>query len=235
MSLQLTLPVRESFAATPRARVLRLDLEGRPFAFRAGQAVLIGAHGRHVRKPYSIAVAPGDVRRHGWLELLVQMEEDGGTPGHLGLEPGVRLDVEGPIGTFTLPDRPVERRFIFIAGGTGIAPLRAMLHDALARWPDADLGLLYSARAPDEFAYAAELRDLAAHGRLGLHQTVTRRATSAWTARRGRIDLDILTGLVHDPATLCFVCGPPALVAEMPPLLRQLGVASERIRTEEWG
>ena len=42
---------------------------------------------------------------------------------------------------------PEERRFLFIAGGTGISPLRAMLHHALTV-PHDEIGLLYSARTP---------------------------------------------------------------------------------------
>jgi ferredoxin-NADP reductase len=40
---------------------------------------------------------------------------------------------------------------------------------------------------------------------------------------------------VQDPETLCFVCGPHALVEDVPRLLQQAGVAPDRIRTEDWG
>ena len=43
------------------------------------------------------------------------------------------------------------------------------------------------------------------------------------------------TELVHDPETLCFICGPAALVDEMPKQLRELGIPAARIRIEEWG
>ncbi len=46
---------------------------------------------------------------------------------------------------------------------------------------------------------------------------------------------DDLEPLVHDGRTLCFICGPPALVEEMPKVLLSLGVARERVRVEEWG
>ena len=36
------------------------------------------------------------------------------------------------------------------------------------------------------------------------------------------------------PETLCFVCGPPALVDDVPALLVEIGIARERIRIEEW-
>ena len=40
--------------------------------------------------------------------------------------------------------------------------------------------------------------------------------------------------LVHDRATLCFVCGPAALVDEMPRILADLGIPRQRIKIEEW-
>ena len=41
--------------------------------------------------------------------------------------------------------------------------------------------------------------------------------------------------LVHDPETLCFICGPSTLVDEMPKRLVELGIPPARIRIEEWG
>src|SRR5437762_973066 len=126
----LTLPIREGRHGAPRARVLRLDPHGQPFDYAPGQAVLVGTHGQPKRRPYSIAAAPADMRRDGWLELLIGVESDGQPGDHLTLAPGALVDVEGPLGSFTFPAAPVERRFVFIAGGTGIAPLRAVLRPA---------------------------------------------------------------------------------------------------------
>lgn len=229
----LTLPIREVLPATPRARIARLDLDGHPFDYAPGQAVSIATHGHDTRRPYSIAAAPEDARRVGWLELLVAVNAEG-TPGpHLTLEPGQLVDVEGPLGSFTFPAAPQERRFIFIAGGTGIAPLRAMMRHALSL-PHRNIGLFYSVRAPDEFAYEQELRGLARLGEIELRQTVTRATDADWTGPRGRLKREALAELVHDLATLCFICGPPALVDEMPKILAELGIPRERIKSEEW-
>ena len=232
--MPLTLPIRAVLRATPRARILRLDLERQPFDYAAGQAVMVGVHDQAWRRPYSIAAAPEDARRDGWLELLVGVDANGDAGAHLTLEPGARVDVEGPLGTFTFPAAPVEQRFVFIAGGTGIAPLRAMLRHALTI-PHRDVGLFYSARTPDEFAYESEFRALATAKAIALRQTVTRANDTGWSGPRGRLDRSALSELVHDPATLCFVCGPPALVAEMPAVLAELGVPRSRVRIEEWG
>src|SRR5204862_3404941 len=130
------------------------------------------------------AAAPEDAVRDGWLELLVGVDAAGATGHRLPLETGARLDVEGPVGTFTFPPDPAEQRFVFIAGGTGIAPLRAMLRHALAI-PHREIGLFYSARTPQEFAYETELRELARAGEIEFHQTITRSVDAQWTGARG--------------------------------------------------
>jgi NAD(P)H-flavin reductase len=229
----LTLPIRDVLPATPRARIARLGLDGQTFDYAPGQAVMVASHGQEKRRPYSVASAPEDARRHGWLELLVGVNADG-TPGpHLTLESGQLVDVDGPIGSFTFPAAPEEHRFVFIAGGTGIAPLRAMMQRAL-HLPFRNIGLFYSVRTPEEFAYEDELRALARGGEIELRQTVTRATDTDWTGPRGRLNRNALAELVHDPATLCFVCGPPALVDEMPRILADLGIPRQRIKIEEW-
>jgi len=224
--VQFTLSIREVRPATPRARIALLDLNGRVFGYAAGQAVRIANHGFEGRQPYSIAASPEDARRDGCLELLVGVDHRGSPGEHLTLDAGQLVDVEGPLGT-------EEERFVFIAGGTGIAPLRAMLRHALAI-PHSGIGLLYSARTADEFAYQQEFRELARDGRLELKQMVTRAAGEDWTGGRGRIGRAVLEPLVHDPATLCFICGPAAMVDEMPKMLQEIGIPPARIRIEEW-
>lgn len=227
----ITKPIRETAAATPRARSVRIDLQGSAFPYLAGQAVLVASHGQP-RRPYSIAASPEESARDASLELLVGVDADGGAGPHLSLELGALVDVEGPLGRFTFPTRPDERRFLFIAGGTGISPLRAMLHHALTV-PHDQIGMLYSARTPSEFAYEDELRSLAEQRLIELQLRVTREADE-WSGTRGRIGRADLEPLVHGRATLCFICGPPALVREIPQLLQELGVPRQRVRTEEW-
>jgi ferredoxin-NADP reductase len=230
----LTLAIREVLPATPRARLVRLDLDGTEFDYLAGQAVLVGAAGGQ-KRPYSICAPPDETRRTGFIELLVGVGETGAAGPHLPLEAGGMVEVEGPLGSFTFPSDPVDRRFVFVAGGTGIAPLRAMLRQALTLRGHR-IGLFYSARTPDEFAYEAELRLLASTGRIELRQTITRTGHDAWDGARGRIGRDELGAVVHVPdATLAFVCGPAAFVAEMRSHLGELGVERARIRVEEWG
>jgi ferredoxin-NADP reductase len=231
-----TLAVRDVRVETPRARVVRLSLGGNHFDFAAGQAVHLGLHRRPEQKPYSIACSPEQARQMDGLEFLVQVGEDGSAGTHLGVPaPGVLVDVEGPTGAFRFPANPPEPRFLFVAGGTGIAPLRAMLWHALAVFPDREVALVYSARSAADFAYGQEMRELARAGRLELLETVTRDPASAWTGTRGRITYARVASLMAVSPTLCLVCGPPALVADVTTWLRALGVPGDRILTEGWG
>jgi ferredoxin-NADP reductase len=60
-------------------------------------------------------------------------------------------------------------------------------------------------------------------------------APEEWRGTRGRIGKADLEALVQHPETLCFVCGPPALVDDIPRQLTEIGIPSERVKVEEWG
>jgi NAD(P)H-flavin reductase len=230
-----TFPIREAIPATPRAHILRLDLQGQAFPYRAGQAAYLQPEGADKRRPYSMASAPEETARHGLVEFLVQTGSDtssGLTPDLI--RPGARVAVEGPLGSFTFPEHPRERRFVFIAGGTGIAPLRSMLWHTLLAERAGHAGLIYSVRSPEEFAYLEEFERLEEERCIDFRRTVTRAASEGWTGRQGRIDATFLEDLISPGDTLCFVCGPPALVGEIPPRLKQLGVRDDQIKMEQW-
>jgi ferredoxin-NADP reductase len=164
------------------------------------------------------------------------------------LKRGARVAVRGPVGSFVFPPRLEERHLLFVAGGTGIAPLRSMICHAFhtphllnpaKRVQDsgtvrAQIRLLYSARTPRDFAYLAELRRYARAGLIELALNATREVPPRWRGARGRITRDRLEALVETPATLCFVCGPVAMVDEVPRMLQSLGIDPKRIRIEEW-
>jgi NAD(P)H-flavin reductase len=232
----ITAPLLRVVDVTPRSRLLVLDVHDRAMEFQAGQAVLIAARGGAERRPYSIASAPHRTRESGELEVLIAVDAAGRAGSHLPeLSPNVLIDVEGPVGTFVFPDDFPGGHVLLVAGGTGIAPLRAMVDHLLRHRPDCQLSLLYSARSHDEFAFIDELRRHAAARRLDLHQTVTRDEGTTWTGGRGRMGQAHFEAVLHDPsATLCFVCGPATLVTESVGALEALGVPRRLIRTEAW-
>jgi len=229
----VTVPVLNVEAITPRSRLVTLDLRGQPLVFDPGQAVMVGRSGDRARRPYSIACSPEQASETLRLELLIGVETE--ATADFGFAAGSMLEIEGPIGTFTLPPDASPGWMLFVAGGTGIAPLRSMLDHLLRKHQGQRISLLYSARSGDEFAFMRELERHVRAGVLELHQTVTRDDTK-WAGRRGRIGRDHFEVVLHEPAdTLCFVCGPSSLVDESVSTLKALGVAGPKIRTESWG
>lgn len=226
--------VREIVRETPRAILLRLDAAGGLLAFSAGQAAMVGLAGRATRKPYSIACAPEDLRRSGTLEFLVEVGPDGQARPNLdGVAAGSRVVVQGPLGSFVLPRR-LPRELLLLAGGAGIAPLRAMLVSALSRPKPPSVTVFYSARTPDECAFIGELRRLSRLGRIRLRTTITRGTGEAWRGRRGRIRQAWIIGLVKNRTPLCFVCGPEGFVVDVTSMLREAGVPARNIRRERY-
>ena len=150
----------------------------------------------------------------------------------LAASPRVRLD---PSKTGLADYLTPSTHLLFVAGGTGIAPLRAMLDHARRQHPGQLAALMYSARRADEFAFLPEFEALALAGALEMHRTVTR-DDDEWEGQRGRIGRAHFEAVLHDPGrTLCFVCGPPQMVGESVTTLTALGVPDAAIRREQWG
>jgi ferredoxin-NADP reductase len=232
---QLVLRVSSVRRATESARIVRLELGAAPYPYRAGQAATIGPAGHAEHVAYSIASAPEETARHAWLEFLIKI--DAADRWGTNFEPiarGQRLAVSAPRGSFVFPEHPDEPQFLFIAGGTGIAPLRSMIRHALISERPETVSVLYSARTPRDFAYLSEFRGMARKGQIDLALTATRETLPRWRGGRGRIAAAQLALLVHTPATLCFVCGPKAMVDDVLPMLHHLGIEQSRIRLEEW-
>jgi ferredoxin-NADP reductase len=233
---RFVLTVQSVIAATPTTRIVRLGLDDAAFSFQAGQAAFLGPIEHDTRIPYSIASAPLESKATNALDFLIKVEGTGKWGQRFDvLRPGMHMGVQGPFGSFVLPATTEEQHFLFIAGGTGIAPIRSMIREAQLRGQGGRMRLLYSARTYEELAFLTELGESAARHQLDLRLHLTRAApdASVSNAERGRITSAQLATLIDDPATLCFVCGPGAMVADVPRMLVELGIERARVRVEE--
>ncbi|MDP2390315.1 MAG: hypothetical protein Q8N52_08320, partial [Acidobacteriota bacterium] len=131
------------------------------------------------------------------------------------------------------PPALADRPLLFVAGGTGIAPLRAILMERLSRPGLPVVSVVYSARSPEQFAYRAELDAMAHAGRITLVLTVSR-VGEGWVGRLGRIDEGLLKAAIPSLDACCLVCGPPQLVSDSTELLLRMGVSRDRILTEKY-
>jgi predicted ferric reductase len=175
--------------------------------------------------PFSLSAVPNGA----CLRITVKnLGDDSGWL--LALKPGVRVMFEGPYGIFT-PSRMSRLAALFIAGGIGITPLRAMLED-LPPGPNA-ITLLYRARSWDEVVFRSELDSLAASRGARIIYLVGRRgsrempndpltpAAIAW-----------LVPDLHDRDI--FLCGPDGFLSHVQRSLRSLRVPKEHIHAERF-
>lgn len=118
---------------------------GLPLRYRPGQYVLLGdPDAELVVRSSSVANAP---RRDGLISLLVTRVPGGQLSGwvHDVLRPGDRVLLSGPYGSFTAaPGEP--GLVLLLAGGSGLARVRALAEAALLHRAHARVVLFFSAR-----------------------------------------------------------------------------------------
>lgn len=203
-------------------RSLFLRPDGR-LAFRPGQFIscLLPVGGERLTRPYSIASNPGED------DLEICLDRVGaGSAYLLGLAVGAEVAFTGPWGTFVL-DRAPETEAVFIADGTGIAPIRPMLHRAVTSGPTRPLRLVHRTRPGARPLYRAELEALARdQPLLSLEYVASGELRDAVTRRW--IDTDAERGRRF------FICGVGDIVPTLRDLLRAAGYERRSVQYERW-
>lgn len=181
--------------------------------YAAGAHVTVTAPNGH-RRSYSLAEA-GSPAPTGYV--IGVLREEGGRGGSVSLHDDVRvgdeLDVVPPRNAFPLLP---ARRYVLIAGGIGITPVRAMAAELRARG-DAEVTVLFLTRSPELTPWSEELRE---QGAVVHH-----------SAERGRLDLWPWLAEPDDDARV-YCCGPASLLEEV----RALTVhwRPSRVHTEDF-
>ena len=227
---------------TPTVRSLILDLPDWT-THLAGQHVdvrLTAEDGYQAQRSYSIASPPEDE----YLMLTVEKIEDGEVSPYLTdvLQVGYQVELRGPIGGYFVWNASDARDdgspLLLVAGGSGIAPLMAMIRHRANSNKKVPTKLLYSSRSYEEVIYREELDRLASNDASlrGIH-TLTRRQPQNWTGYGRRIDREMLAETAWQPAekALAYTCGPTALVETVANHLLELGYKPECIKTERFG
>ena len=174
--------------------------------------------------PYSISSAPNGE----WLRFTVKALGD--DSARIGLlRTGTAALVEGPYGILTGAVRTKDR-VTLIAGGIGIAPLRALLESLPAR--PGDLTLLYRAGRTEDLVFRQELDLLAAHRGATVHYLVGRRGVDVPADPMGAATL---TRLVPDIAAQdIFLCGPNDFMRRVEAALGDAGVPRAQVHAERF-
>jgi predicted ferric reductase len=177
--------------------------------------------------PYSLSATPRD--RH--LRITVKAAGDHSRT-IARLRHGTPVLAEGPFGHFTADRRGLPRALL-IAGGSGIAPVRALAEEFLtaSRPPAGSIVLIYRASRPVDVVLRHELDALAKGYGLIVHYLVGRRAELGADPLSPRN----LAALVPDiRGRDCYVCGPPGMTHRVLSSLHRLKVAPRQVHAEEF-
>ncbi|MBF6568428.1 MAG: 2Fe-2S iron-sulfur cluster binding domain-containing protein [Candidatus Binataceae bacterium] len=223
-------------AAMVSDTVVRLVLKaprGIDFAYHSGQYVRVKVPGTDQWRSYSMASLPRDLPK---LEFLIRLILGGAMSEYLTArcEPGDEIEVEGPLGAFILRESPAPH--VFVAGGTGVAPIISML-DSIRRRSGVKPPMLLSfgCASDSQFFYRDEVELRAAWmPQLRLRLSADRVEDPASGLVQGN-PVQVLTPEdAADPDTVAYLCGPPPMIEAARRRLNELGVDPEHIYAEQF-
>jgi ferredoxin-NADP reductase len=222
----------DSVPLSPEVRLLTLRVEsGVPLAFLPGQCVRIEQEfdGKVVPLVYSIASPP---RADNCLELCVKPGRKGSpADGLCSTRIGAELRISRPQGGFVMQkDGPAS---LFLAAGTGIAPIRSMIH-SLAATGQHELCLIFGARSIESLFFHSEFLALASRNPDFRYVPVLSRPHEAWTGASGYVQHH-LDAVSRTPDARAYLCGPLAMVESASRILVEQGWPEEMIHYERNG
>ena len=193
--------------------VLRFDRNG--MKFKAGQHITLGIPGNNEVREYSIYSTEQDSS----LEVLIKEVDTGSVSKQLKkLIPGELLEVDGPFGYFTVNEKSMDKKHLFIGTGTGISPFRSIT----GSYPDLNYKILHGVR------YSGEAYERQHYGPDRYVLCTSRDETGDYP---GRV-ISYLKQMLLDSDTLVYLCGNCDMIYDVYDYLTSQGFASSNIKTE---
>ena len=146
---------------------------------------------------------------------------------------GQSVSVDGPVGNFWL--RPSDAPILLVAGGSGLAPVLALLKEALAHDVSRPVALLFGAREERDLYALDEIQEIARQwrGPFKFMPVLSAAAVDAtWQGERGLV-IDKIP-MVMAAGTHAYLCGPPPMIDSAVALLKLHGIPAEHIHADRF-
>jgi len=199
-----------------------------PLVFYPGQFVELAVPGRADQwRAYSIASPSGEPRR---LEFILKRLRGGAFSGHVPeLAPGTALSLRGPFGVSYLRDG--DAPLLFVATGSGIAPLLSMLRSAVEAGDRRQIDFYYGVRTRADIPLVDELGHLQERlASFTFRPTLSAPTPAcAWTGATGRVTQLIQCDLTDASCFDAYLCGAPDTCNEVGRLLEAKGIGSGQL------
>ena len=220
-----TLPARINKIAKKAENIIELELRLPPTAtmpFLEGQFIdVIGPNG--VRRSYSIANSSNEKL----ITLLIKQVEKGVLSQYWFNEAKENdlLRIEGPKGSFFF--REVKKHIIFLATGTGIAPIKSIL-DKLSQSPNTmQISLYWGNRKPDDFFWQPEYEDLDIN-----YTPVLSRKNDTWPYKIGYVQNIVIEEHINLENTQVYACGSLDMIESAKELFIQHGLEEKYFHSD---
>ncbi len=215
--------------------VFLLELESpKNFNFKAGQFVLVyqKINDKEENRAFSISSSPSQKT----IELLIKRFDNGKiSPKLLESRKNDKLKIRGPFGMFTL-DNAKQEELIFIAAGTGIAPLRSMIHEILEKNPNKKVSLIFGFRHENDYFFKEEFETLQKiHKNFTIHPCSSKPPEN-WSYLKGRVTNHIPLIIKSPENKHVYICGPNQMINDtLNLLIKQLNFQKDQVYLERWG
>src|ERR1041385_1293884 len=193
--------------------------------FTPGQVAILRVAGEEPAY-FAFAGAPDDRD----LEVLVK-KKIGASSVIYDMCVGDRIELVGIAGHGFKIDEMKGRDLVFVAMGTGVAPLRSALRHVLKRKAEfGQLVVLYGARTPDDFCYRDETEAWDAAG-VALRQVISRPDGHDWSGPTGYVQ-SLLDNVLPDLSSpVALICGSREMITQTRERLAKMGFQPDDILT----
>ena len=204
-------------------RILDPD-ERNLFRFRPGQFLMLQVPG-YGEVPISISSSTSNNEQ---VELCIR-KAGHVTSALFEAKEGSRVAIRGPFGSSFPMEEMMDKNVILVAGGLGIAPLRAPLfwiNDHRDRYRDVDM--LYGTKEPSQMLFTYQFEEWEKINHINLH-TIVENASPEWNGKTGMIT-ELFSEITIDPEnTYAIVCGPPVMFKFVCNYLDKKGIPMNRM------
>lgn len=172
----------------------------------------------------------------GYLEFTKKLTSSPFSKELLALQPGRRVRVKLPLGSFIFEGQ--YPKAAFLSGGIGITPIRSICKYLTDIGSSSEATVLYSARSPRDFIFRDDFTGMKEANRyLSVVYTITDQPPPVgWEGRTGRITAGMVKEVIPDfREWIFYICGPPGMVEALTKILKdELGLKSEQVVFENF-
>lgn len=216
--------------------VIELEFETpQPFNYIAGQFVTfkIADKTPPCFRAYSISAAPKK-DSNSFATCLKVIPGGRGSNWLNSLKIGDKLEFMGPNGKLIFNTSP-EKTAIFIATGTGITPIKALIEDELNKGTQQKLHLLFGLRYIKDIIYKEYFENLSKkRSNFTVQYTLSRPENDSWTGSKGRVT-EILGKMALEPKTTeIYICGLKDMINDVNTFLKSKGFEESAIHVEKY-